>query len=307
VIAPAAQKKKIAVVGGGVAGLAAATTAAERGHDVTLFEASATIGGQFRMAAAIPGKEEFQETIRYFNKQIERTGVKLKLNTKVGAQELDRDFEAIVIATGVVPRSPKIIGVNHPKVLSYVDVLLGRQPVGAKVAVIGAGGIGIDVSEFLLHDPHQPIESFEKTWGIDAKVKHEGGLVSVEKNPPRREIWLLQRRPATKAMGSGPGKSSGWVSRIALKRDGVHMLGGVEYQKIDDLGLHIQHEGQLKTLAVDTIVVCAGQDSVRDLLPVDAQGKISDPRYFVIGGADFAAELDAKRAIKQGTELAARL
>ncbi|WP_141734015.1 NADPH-dependent 2,4-dienoyl-CoA reductase [Oligoflexus tunisiensis] len=307
VILPSQNKKKIAVIGGGMAGLAAATTAAERGHDVTLFEASSAIGGQFRMAATIPGKEEFRETIRYFDKRIKRVGVKLKLNTKIEAADLSTDFDEIIVATGVVPRRPAIEGLDHPKVLSYAEVLAERKAVGSKVAVIGAGGIGIDVSEFLLHDADQSIESFEKAWGIDSKVTHEGGLTSPEKHPPRREIWLLQRKPAGKSMGSGPGKSSGWVHKIALNQNGIRMLGGVEYQKVDDQGLHIMHEGQAKVLPVDNVIICAGQESVRDLLPVDEAGKITNARYHVIGGADFAAELDAKRAIQQGTELASRL
>jgi 2,4-dienoyl-CoA reductase (NADPH2) len=306
-ILPAQRKKKVAVIGGGMAGLSAATTAAERGHDVTLFEASPKLGGQFRMAAVIPGKEEFRETIRYFEKQILRTGVKLVLGKKIDAQDLDASFESIIVATGVVPRMPQIEGLQHPKVLSYAEVLRDGKPVGTKVAVIGAGGIGIDVSEFLLHEPDQTVEAFQKAWGIDTKADREGGLGIPAKSKPRREIWLLQRKPASKSMGSGPGKTSGWVHKITLSREGVHMMGGVEYLKIDDQGLHINHDGQSKILAVDTIVICAGQDSVRDLVPVDANGKVSDARFQVIGGADFAAELDAKRAIRQGMELAAKL
>ena len=306
VVLPTKRKKKVAVVGGGMAGLAAATTAAERGHDVTLFEASDSIGGQFRMAAAIPGKEEFRETIRYFTKRLETSGVKVKLGTKAEKKDLE-GFDSVVIATGVVPRRPRIEGLDHPKVLSYAEVLRDKRPVGQRVAVIGAGGIGVDVSEFLLHDVNQSTEAWEKAWGVDPKVTKEGGLLAAEKHPPRREIWLLQRKPAGKKMGSGPGKTSGWVHKIVLDREGVHMLGGVEYLKVDDQGLHIRHDGLVKVLPVDTVVVCAGQDSVRDLLPVNEKGEVADPRYHVIGGADFAAELDAKRAIKQGTEVAARL
>jgi 2,4-dienoyl-CoA reductase (NADPH2) len=305
VILRTSKPKRVAVVGAGVAGLAAATTAAERGHDVTLFEASDAIGGQFRMAAEIPGKEEFRETIRYFGKRLEATSVKLKLGTRAGKQDL-AGFDAIVTATGVVPRTPRIQGIEHPKVLSYVEVLRDKKPVGDRVAIIGAGGIGIDVAEFLLHDPGQTVEQYEKAWGIDRAIATPGGLVKPETHAPRREIWLLQRKPG-KRMGTGPGRTTGWVHRIVLEREGVHMLGNVEYQKIDDLGLHILHDGAPKVLPVDHVIICAGQESVRDLLPVDAKGAITDPRWHVIGGADVAAELDAKRAIKQGTEVGARL
>jgi 2,4-dienoyl-CoA reductase (NADPH2) len=307
VILKAKRAKKIAVVGGGMAGLAAATTAAERGHDVTLFEAADAIGGQFRMAAAVPGKEEFRETIRYFERRLVRTGVKVRLGQRAEKRDLDAGFDEIVVATGVVPRRPRIDGLDHPKVLSYAEVLRDKKPVGAKVAVIGAGGIGVDVSECLLHDAGQTAEQYAKTWGIDPEVKLAGGLVAPEKKPPRRELWLLQRKPAGKRMGAGPGRTSGWAHKLVLDREGVHMLGGVEYLKVDDQGLHIRHDGATKVLPVDHVIICAGQDSVRDLLPVNAKGEVADPRYHVIGGADFAAELDAKRAIKQGTELAARL
>jgi 2,4-dienoyl-CoA reductase (NADPH2) len=307
VILSTKRKKRIAVVGGGVAGLAAATTAAERGHDVTLFEASDSLGGQFRMAAEIPGKEEFKETIRYFETIAARTGVTVKLGTRAGRSELESNFDAIVVATGVTPRRPRIQGLEHPKVLTYVDVLRDKKPVGDKVAVIGSGGIGVDVTEFLLHDAGQTTAEFEKAWGIDPKVTTEGGLTTPERHAPRREVWLLQRKPAGKRMGAGPGKTTGWVHRITLDREGVHMLGNVEYVRVDDQGLHILQDGAPKLLPVDNVIVCAGQESVRELLPVNAKGTITDPRYHVIGGADVAAELDAKRAIKQGTELGARL
>lgn len=306
VVEKTTRTKKIAVVGAGVAGLSAATTAAERGHEVTLFEADDTIGGQFRMAANIPGKEEFHETIRYYRKKIEKTKVQLKLSTKVNENDL-AGFDEVIIATGVVPRIPKFSGINHPKVLSYVDVLRAGKPVGEKVAIIGAGGIGVDVAEFLLHDPGQTVKEFEKFWGIDPEVKQPGGLTSPENHTPRRKIWLLQRKPWSKKMGAGPGRTTGWIHRIVLQRDEVKMLGGVEYIQVDDRGLHLRHNGMLLVLPVDNVILCAGQESVRDLLPLDAQGKISNRRYHVIGGADVAVELDAKRAIQQGIELAARL
>jgi 2,4-dienoyl-CoA reductase (NADPH2) len=306
VILKTSRKKAIAVVGAGMAGLAAATTAAERGHDVTLFEASDGIGGQFRMAACIPGKEEFHETIRYFQRRVERTGVKLILGKRASDADL-ASFDEVVLATGVTPRRPRFEGLDHPKVLSYVEVLRDKKPVGRRVAIVGAGGIGIDVSAFLLHDVGGTVEQFERAWGVDQTSSAPGGLVAAQRHAPRRELWLLQRKAATKRMGSGPGKTSGWVHKIVLEREGVHMLGGVEYVKVDDAGLHIRHGGATKVLPVDHVILCAGQESQRDLLPVDAQGKLRDRRFHVIGGADIAAELDAKRAIQQGTELAARL
>lgn len=298
-------KKKIAVVGAGMAGLSAATVAAERGHDVTLFEASSQIGGQFDMAARVPGKEEFQESIRYFKGQVERTGVKLELNRRIEPGQLDGAFDEIVVATGVVPRQPKIQGIDHAKVLSYPDVLRAKKPVGRSVAVIGAGGIGIDVCEYLLAEPLPSVEQWCEQWGVDLESTVPGGLVPKKNPAPKREVFLLQRTPGR--MGSGPGKTTGWVHRIALQDHGVQMLAGVEYLRIDDEGLHIRHEGKERVLAVDHVVVCAGQESVRELAPVDDKGKNRDSRFHVIGGADVAAELDAQRAIRQGAELAARL
>ncbi|MDI1300458.1 MAG: NADPH-dependent 2,4-dienoyl-CoA reductase [bacterium] len=303
-----ARPKKIAVVGAGMAGLSCATVAAERGHHVTLFEAADDIGGQFTMAMNVPGKEEFRETVRYFRNHVKKTGVSLKLNHAVKAAELKAaGFDEIVIATGVQPRTPGIPGIDHPKVLSYPDVLRHGKKVGHKVAVIGAGGIGIDVSEFLLaeHSP-QPLQEWLEEWGVDFNVAEPGGLRTPKREQPLREVWLLQRK-AGKKMGQGPGKTTGWVHRLALQHHQVKMLGGVEYVKIDDLGLHIRVGGEEQILDVDNVILCAGQESVRELLPVDADGKVSDPHFHVIGGAKLAGELDAKRAIYEGAELASRL
>lgn len=302
------RPKKIAVVGGGMAGLSCATVAAERGHDVTLFEAAEDIGGQFTMAMNVPGKEEFRETIRYFRNLLKKTGVNVQLNKAPSEDDLKKaGFDEIVIATGVKPRIPKIPGIDHPKVLSYPDVLKHGKKVGHKVAVIGAGGIGIDVSEFLLaeHSP-QPLEHWLEEWGVDLNSADPGGLRAPRREQPLRQVYLLQRS-AGKKMGQGPGKTTGWVHRLALQHHQVKMLGSVEYLKIDDLGLHIRVGGEEQLLDVDNVIICAGQESVRDLLPVNSEGKIAAKHYHVIGGAKLAGELDALRAIREGAELAAQL
>ncbi|UIZ56761.1 NADPH-dependent 2,4-dienoyl-CoA reductase [Acinetobacter sp. SCLZS86] len=303
------QPKRIAVVGGGVAGMSAATVAASRGHQVTLFEASNEVGGQFNLAKVVPGKEEFHETIRYFKVQIEKTGVDLRLNTKVNREQLEREgFEEVVIATGVVPRALKIEGSDAPQVLSYAEVLRGA-PVGQKVAVIGAGGIGFDVSEFLLKPEHQPqpqpLVEWQREWGVDPNPNYvtEGGMLAPEVHPPIREIYLLQRK--TTALGAGLGKTSGWVHRAQLKKHAVRMLRGVQYKAISNEGLWIEMAGQSQLLRVDSIVVCAGQESVKDLMPKADENTLAN--YHIIGGAKLAAELDAKRAIREGAELAAQL
>lgn len=303
------KPRRIAVVGGGVAGMSAATVAASRGHEVTLFEAQADIGGQFNLARVVPGKEEFHETIRYFRKMIEKTGVELRLNTSVSREDMEKQgFDDVIVATGVVPRQLKIDGANLPQVLSYADVLKGA-PVGHRVAVIGAGGIGFDVSEFLLHPAGQPqpqpLADWEREWGIDPNPNYstEGGLVRAQVHPPVREIFLLQRK--TTSLGAGLGKTSGWVHRAQLNKHHVRMLRGVSYERVTSEGLWIIVDGQEQLLRVDTVVVCAGQESVRELMP--AEGETTGAKYHLIGGAALAAELDAKRAIREGAELAARL
>lgn len=304
-----AKPKRVAVVGGGVAGMSAATVAAERGHQVTLFEASHEVGGQFNLAKVIPGKEEFHETIRYFKVQLEKTGVELRLNTKVNREQLEREgFDEVIVATGVVPRALKIQGSDAPNVLSYAEVLRGAV-VGHRVAVIGAGGIGFDVSEFLLKPPHQPqpqpLAEWKREWGVDAEANYmtEGGLQRAEVEAPVREIYLLQRK--TTPLGIGLGKTSGWVHRAQLKKHAVRMLRGVQYKAVTNEGLWVETNGQDQLLRVDTIVVCAGQESVKDLMPSEGQATLAN--YHIIGGAKLAAELDAKRAIRDGAEIAAKL
>ncbi|PKM22754.1 MAG: NADPH-dependent 2,4-dienoyl-CoA reductase [Gammaproteobacteria bacterium HGW-Gammaproteobacteria-14] len=301
------KPKRIAVVGAGPAGLAAATVAAERGHDVTLFDASDRIGGQFNMAARIPGKEEFWETIRYFKTRIEKTGVNLVLNRRVNDGELEKEgFEEIIIATGVLPRRPAITGADHPMVMLYTDVLQGKRTVGNRVALIGAGGIGFDVGEFLAHDATaqqpQPLEDWMQEWGMNFHSDQPGGLERGAPHPSARKIYLLQRKAS--ALGKDLGRTSGWVHRAVLKMKGVEMIGGVSYDRIDDKGLHITVGGESQLLEVDNVVLCAGQESLRELYQEKSTGKA---HYHLIGGAELAAELDAKRAIRQGSELAARL
>ena len=303
------QVKKVAVIGAGPAGMAAATVAAERGHDVSLFDAANEIGGQFNIAKTIPGKEEFHETIRYFNKKVETTGVKLRLNTWADADLLASEgFDEVLLATGINPRLPEIPGIEHDKVLTYLDVLKAKKPVGKKVAIIGAGGIGFDTAEVLVHGDHPSpslsTDAFMKEWGVDINVEARGGVKGVEAQiePSEREIFLIQRK--TSKVGAGLGKTTGWIHRTVLNNKGVQMVSGAQYEKIDDAGLHIKLGDDTKVLDVDNVIICAGQDPRREIQSeVEAKGL----NVTLIGGADVASELDAKRAIKQGSEVAAEI
>lgn len=306
VVRPTAQPKRIAVVGAGPAGLAASTTLAERGHHVTLFEADSQIGGQFNLAKRVPGKEEFDQTLRYFRERLKETGVELKLSHRVGASELiDAKFDEVVIATGVVPRDPRITGQTHPSVMSYLEALEGRREVGRRVAILGAGGIGFDVATFLVHDGHSSTldrDLWMKEWGVTDPAIARGGLAAPAPTQPAREVFLLQRK--TSKPGAGLGKTTGWIHRSALKMKRVQMISGVQYQGIDDRGLHILEGGSPRTLEVDSIVLCTGQEPRREL---ESPLKAASIRVHLIGGADVAAELDAKRAIRQATLLAVSL
>jgi 2,4-dienoyl-CoA reductase (NADPH2) len=299
---PTQQPRRIAVVGAGPAGLACATVAAQRGHQVTLFDAAAEIGGQFNLAKRIPGKEEFHETLRYFRHRIGETGVQLRLSTMADAAMLAA-FDDVVLATGVIPRAVDFPGADHAKVVGYLDVLDGRVQCGPRVAIIGAGGIGFDVAEFLAQagsSPSLDVGRWMAEWGVDPGFDARGGLAPARPEPPARQLWLLQRSPGKP--GARLGKTTGWIHRAALKAKGVRMLGGVEYLGVDDVGLHIRIDGGEQLLAVDHVVVCAGQEPRRELLPGLQAGGC---RVHVIGGADRAVELDARRAIDQGSRLAA--
>ena len=301
---PTSSAKNIAVVGAGPAGLAYSCVSAERGHKVTLFDASDQIGGQFNIAKQIPGKEEFYETLRYFSKRLQNANVQLKLNTRVSAEDL-KEFDHVILSTGIKPRKLTIEGINHPKVLSYLDVLKDKKDVGEKVAIIGAGGIGFDVAEFLTHKGESTalnVGAFLEEWGIDHSLDSRGGIEGVQpvvaESP--RKIFLMQRK-ATK-VGAKLGKTTGWVHRLSLKSKNVSMINAVEYNKIDDKGLHYTRKGEQHVLEVDHVIVCAGQLSNNELYqPLVDMGLKVD----LIGGADLALELDAKHAINQGSRLAA--
>jgi 2,4-dienoyl-CoA reductase (NADPH2) len=309
----AASPVRVAVVGAGPAGLACAVTLAERGHRVTLFDAAREIGGQFNLARRIPGKEEFAETLRYFRTRLAELGVDVRLDVRVEADAL-RDYEHVVVATGIRPRVPVIEGIDHPKVAGYVEVVEGRRTVGPRAAIVGAGGIGFDVAELLSartpSDGHASdgarddpaIAEFRDEWGIDAGFAARGGLAEAHDPPPARELWLLQRK--TTKVGEGLAKTTGWIRRTLLRKRGVRMLGGVEYVRVDDAGFHIRVDGEPRVLDVDTVVICAGQEPRRDLAFALDERHIP---HTVIGGADVALELDAKRAIDQGTRVALEL
>ena len=296
--------KKIAVVGAGPAGLACATVAAERGHRVTLFDAAQEIGGQFNLAKKIPGKEEFHETLRYFGQMLDTHGVEQRLNTLASAETLVAGgFDEIVLATGITPRKVSFPGSDHAKVCSYIDVIAGKVKVGPRAALVGAGGIGFDVAEFLVQQAPSPTLDLPRwlaEWGVQPEFEGPGALAKPQPEAPERQLWLLQRSPGKP--GAKLGKTTGWIHRAALKAKGVKALGGVEYLGVDDKGLRIRIGDQEQLLAVDTVVICAGQEPLRTLVePLQAAGKTPH----LIGGADFAAELDAKRAINQGSRLAA--
>ncbi|MFJ8399250.1 FAD-dependent oxidoreductase [Streptomyces microflavus] len=304
VLSPTRTRKRVAVVGAGPAGLACSVTAAERGHSVTLFDTADEIGGQLNVARRVPGKEEFNETLRYFRTRLAELDVELRLSTRADAGTLD-GFDEIVLATGVEPRTPAIPGTDHPNVVSYLDVLRDGAPVGDRVAIVGAGGIGFDVAEFLTDGGDAAsldAETFFRQWGVDTAYAERGGLRAPERPKTPRTVHLVQRR--TTKVGAGLGKTTGWIHRTELRHRGVEMIAGASYDLIDDEGLHLTVDGERRVLPVDTVVLCAGQEPRRELYE---ELRAAGGPVHLIGGADVAAELDAKRAIRQGTELAAAL
>jgi 2,4-dienoyl-CoA reductase (NADPH2) len=306
VVKPAQIRKSIAVVGAGPAGMAAASTAAQRGHRVTLYEAQDRIGGQFLMAREIPGKEEFNETLRYFANELDRLGVEVRLNHRVSVSELaEQPYDEILLATGVSPRVPDIPGIDREIAIRYDQLLRGEKQAGKRVAIIGAGGIGFDVAEYLTHqtpEEKEPIPAFMAEWGVDMAYEEPGGLMPPEKPEISREVTLMQRSKGK--LGSGLGKTTGWIHRSALRKRGVKMLSEVTYLGIEDRGIRIQRKGAEQLLEVDTVVVCAGQEPLRELLqPLQDMGR----SVHLLGGAHEALELDAKRAIDQAIRLVTRL
>ncbi|MFE4000645.1 NADPH-dependent 2,4-dienoyl-CoA reductase [Nocardioides sp. YIM B13467] len=300
-IEPAPRRRRVAVVGAGPAGLAAAVTAAERGLTVTLFEREQEVGGQFRLAMEVPGKEDFADTLRYFRRRLEVLGVDVRLGAEATPADVE-SFDEVVIATGVRPRIPQIPGIDHAKVASYADVLAGRVTPGERVAVVGAGGIGVDVSHWLTHDPKEDLDGWLARWGVDPTLTQPGGLAEPRPYEPSRKVTLLQRKAT--AIGKDLGKTSGWAHRAVLGQAGVRLVPAASYERIDDRGLHVVVDGVSRTIEADTVVVCAGQESVRDLYDALVTAGLTP---HLIGGAELAAELDAKRAIAQGTSVAAAL
>ncbi|MDQ0694379.1 MULTISPECIES: NADPH-dependent 2,4-dienoyl-CoA reductase [unclassified Streptomyces] len=304
VLSPTRTRKRVAVVGAGPAGLACSVTAAERGHAVTLFDTADEIGGQLNVARRVPGKEEFDETLRYFRTRLAELDVEVRLSTRADTGTLD-GYDEIVLATGVEPRTPAIPGTDRPNVVSYLDVLRDGAPVGDRVAIVGAGGIGFDVAEFLTDGGDAAsldADTFFRQWGVDTSYAERGGLRAPERPRSPRTVHLVQRR--TTKVGAGLGRTTGWIHRTELRHRGVEMIAGASYDLIDDEGLHLTVDGERRVLPVDTVVLCAGQEPRRELYEELRAGAVP---VHLIGGADVAAELDAKRAIRQGTELAAAL
>ncbi|MGD8172315.1 FAD-dependent oxidoreductase [Vibrio sp. TRT 21S02] len=302
VVTPTSSPKSIAVVGAGPAGLACATTLAQRAHKVDLFERNDRIGGQFRLAMQIPGKEEFRETIRYFANRIEQTGVNLLLETEANMALLS-EYDEVVMASGVEPRMVEIEGIDNPdKVVDYQTLIKDKTYVGNNVAIVGAGGIGVDIATMLTEPTEHSLDDWLHEWGIDKEIDHPGGLFPYPDSETDKQVWVLQRRNGR--VGKGPGKTTGWIHKRTLEKRGVNLFGGVSYDKIDHQGLHIHHNGKEELLPVDKVVICAGQESVR---PFEAQWSSLEGKLHVIGGADYAGELDAVRAIRQGVELALKL